>query len=302
MKKKDALMEKKTKIDFFGASALIAFSLLLGMNHVVIKIVNSGLNPIFFAGLRSVIAFFFIIFWMKLFNKAIVFKREYLFISIFSGLIFALEFLFLFLALDYTSVSRNSIIYYSMPVWLAIIAHFLIPNERFTFIKAIGLVLAFSGVIISISNGTKDFSFGNESFLGDIFAILAAVTWALLIFLAKASKFNQVPPEMQLIWMVMVSGPFLIIFSLIFWEPVRDFEIIYIWGLLFQSVIVVAGGFLFWLWLLSIYPASGVASFSFLTPIFTIFFGWLVLNETLNITFLFAAFLVVLGLVVINKT
>ena len=74
------------------------------------------------------------------------------------------------------------------------------------------------------------------------------------------------------------------------------------WGLLFQSVIVVAGGFLFWLWLLSIYPASGVASFSFLTPIFTIFFGWLVLNETLNITFLFAAFLVVLGLVVINKT
>ena len=40
-------MEKKNKIDAFGAVALISFSLLLGINHVVIKIVNVGLNPIF---------------------------------------------------------------------------------------------------------------------------------------------------------------------------------------------------------------------------------------------------------------
>ena len=99
----------------------------------------------------------------------------------------------------------------------------------------------------------------------------------------------------------MVSGPVLILFSLIFWDPIRDFQIIHIWGLLFQSVIVVAGGFLFWLWLLAVYPASGVASFSFLTPIFTIFFGWLILNETLNSNFLFAAFMVVMGLIFINK-
>ena len=55
----------------------------------------------------------------------------------------------------------------------------------------------------------------------------------------------------------------LIAFSLIFWDPVRHFQTIHIWGLLFQAVIVVAGGFLIWLWILSIYPASGVASFRF---------------------------------------
>ena len=78
-------------------------------------------------------------------------------------------------------------------------------------------------------------------------------------------------------------------------------EIIHLWGLLFQSIIVEAGGFLSWLWLLSIYPASGVASFSFLTPIFTIFFGWLILGESLTINFLFAAFLVIFGLILINR-
>ena len=294
-------MKKKNKIDIFGAVALISFSLLLGINHVVIKVVNSGLDPIFFAGIRSVIAFFFLLICMKIWNKSIVLKKKYIFVSILAGLVFALEFLFLFLALDFTSVSRNSIIYYSMPVWLACLAHFLIPNERLNFLKGIGLIMAFLGVALSILKGVKDFSFNTETFLGDVFAILAAFTWALLILLAKGTKFKEVNPEIQLVWMVMVSGPVLILFSLILTDPIRDFEIIHLWGLLFQSIIVVAGGFLFWLWLLSIYPASGVASFSFLTPIFTIFFGWLILGESLTINFLFAAFLVIFGLILINR-
>ena len=293
-------MKKKSKIDIFGAVALISFSLLLGINHVVIKVVNSGLDPIFFAGVRSVIAFLFLLICMKIWNKSIVLKKKYIFVSILAGLVFALEFLFLFLALDFTSVSRNSIIYYSMPVWLACLAHFFIPNERLNFLMGIGLIMAFLGVTLSILNGVNDFSLSAETFWGDVLAILAAFTWALLILIAKGTKFKEVNPEIQLVWMVMVSGPVLILFSLILSDPIRDFQIIHLWGLLFQSVIVVAGGFLSWLWLLSIYPASGVASFSFLTPIFTIFFGWLILGESLTINFLFAAFLVIFGLILIN--
>ena len=41
-------------------------------------------------------------------------------------------FLFLFLALDLTAVSRASVIFYSMPVWFAIMAHFGLPSERIT--------------------------------------------------------------------------------------------------------------------------------------------------------------------------
>tara|TARA_X000000368_G_scaffold7775_1_gene6024 strand:- start:753 stop:1646 length:894 start_codon:yes stop_codon:yes gene_type:complete len=295
-------MNKKARIDFFGACALILFSVLLAINHVVIKVVNTGLNPIFFAGARSVIAFFALIIWMKISRKPIVFNINLAFISCLAGLVFSLEFLFLFLALDFTTVSRNSIIFYSMPVWLAILAHFFVPDERLNIMKIFGLICAFTGVTLSLLINVTDFSFTNNILLGDFFAILAAFTWALLILLAKGTKFSQVSPEMQLIWMVMISGPVLILLSLIFGNPIRDFELIHFWGLIFQSVIVVAGGFLFWLWLLSVYPASGVASFSFLTPIFTIFFGWLILDDALNIIFLMAAFMVVLGLIFINKT
>ena len=294
-------MEKKNKIDTFGAIALISFSLLLGINHVVIKIVNVGLNPIFFAGIRSFIAFLFIIIWMKFTRKPIVFNKKNFIICLIAGLVFALEFLFLFLALDFTSVSRNSIIYYSMPLWLTILLFFTKNKEKLSFIKLLGLILAFSGVVISVSKNDSGLIINSSSLFGDFLAFLAALFWALLIIIAKNSNFNKEMPEMQLLWMVMVSGPILICFSFFIEDPIRDFQIIHIWGLLFQSIVVVAGGFLFWLWLLSKYPASGVASFSFLTPIFTIFFGWLILSEVMTPDFIFAAFLVITGLILINK-
>ena len=297
----DLKMEKKNKIDTFGAIALISFSLLLGINHVVIKIVNDGLNPIFFAGIRSFIAFLFIILWMKITKKTIVFNTKNKIICLVAGLVFALEFLFLFLALDFTSVSRNSIIYYSMPLWLTILLFFTKNKENLSFIKLFGLILAFSGVVISVYNNDTGLIINSSSLFGDFLAFLAALFWALLIIIAKNSNFNKETPEMQLLWMVMVSGPILICFSFFIENPIRDFQIIHFWGLLFQSIVVVAGGFLFWLWLLSKYPASGVASFSFLTPLFTIFFGWLILSEVMTPDFLFAAFLVIIGLILINK-
>ena len=50
-------MERKTSIDAFGASSLILFSALLGLNQVLIRIVNSGMQPVFQAGLRSLCVF-----------------------------------------------------------------------------------------------------------------------------------------------------------------------------------------------------------------------------------------------------
>jgi len=279
----------------------MSLSALLGLNHVIIKVVNTGLNPVFFAGLRSLLAFFFLIIYFKLTNKKIEFSKDKMGISILAGIVFALEFLLLFLALDFTSVARNSILYYSMPIWVTVFGHFFLPNERLNFFKSVGLISAFAGVALAVSNNNETFSIYNWQLIGDFFAIMAAILWAMLIYLVKGTSFKEVPPEMQLVWMVMVSAPILLIASLFFGDLVREFQIIHLWGLLFQSIVVVAGGFLFWLWLAAIYPASGVASFSFLSPIFTILFGWAILNETVNYTFIAAAILVVVGLVFINK-
>ncbi|MDG2473728.1 MAG: DMT family transporter [Paracoccaceae bacterium] len=292
-------MIAKKNIDTFGAVCLIGFSVLLGINHVVIKVVNSGIQPVLFCGLRSLIAALFIISWMKYRKIPITFPKSDIKIGILAGSIFALEFLCLFLALDYTTVIRNAIIYYSMPLWLSLLAHFVLPNESLTKTKLIGLVLAFLGVIWAILS--KDDHNQTYTLFGDLCALGGAIGWAGIILLARGSSFSRIKPEMQLLWMTIVSSPLLICVSFFFGDLIRDFEIIHILGLLFQSIVVVAIGFIFWLWLLSIYPASGIASFAFLTPIFGMTFGWLFLNEQLSNSIAIAAGLIIFGIFLINK-
>jgi drug/metabolite transporter (DMT)-like permease len=110
-----------------------------------------------------------------------------------------------------------------------------------------------------------------------------------------------VPPEGQLLWQVGVSAPILLILAPFFGPLLRDPTWVHWAGLAFQIVIVVSAGFIFWLWLLARYPASGVASFSFLSPVFGVGLGWLLLGETVGWSLVAALGLVAAGLFAINR-
>ncbi len=290
-------MEKKSQIDAFGAVALTGFALLLAFNQVVIKVTNGGLQPVFFAGLRSAGAVLCIWLWLRWRGIPLRFEKGTRAAGFAVGCVFAFEFLCLFVALDFTAVSRASVIFYSMPVWLAIMAHFAMPDDRVTPLKALGLGLALAGVAVAIL--TRDDGAG--SLWGDLAALGAAVGWALTALLAKASSLSRVRPEIQLMWQVGVSAPILLVAALFFGPFIRDLEPVHIAGLLFQIVVVVSAGFIFWLWLLSIYPASGVASFSFLSPVLAVALGWLMLGEDVGPSLIAALVLVAVGIVLINR-
>ena len=292
-------MERKPNIDAFGAISLIVFSVLLGFNQVVIKVVNGGLQPVFFAGLRSLGVIFCVWLWIRLRGRKLDFKEGTVRAGILMGVVFAFEFICLFIALDLTSVTRTTVIFYSMPVWLAIAAHFLMPDERVTPIKAAGLLIAFIGVAYAIiSRGAAD---TGTSLTGDLFALGAALGWAGVALVARATRLSEVRAEMQVFWQTLVSAPILLLVAPLFGPLIRDLEPIHLWGLGFQIVVIVSAGFIFWLWLLSIYPASSVASFSFLTPIFGVLMGWAMLGEEISIALIISLVLVTGGIILINR-
>ena len=290
-------MEKKTQIDAFGATALASFALLLAFNQVVIKVTNGGLQPVFFAGLRSAGAVLCIYLWMRWRGIPLQWTAGTRLAGVITGVVFGFEFLCLFIALDLTTVGRSGVIFYSMPLWMALIGHFVLPDDRITGRKILGLCFAFAGVAFAIL--TRDQGVG--SIWGDLAALGAAIGWAVTALMAKASPLSRVRPEMQLMWQVLISAPILLIASLFFGDLIRDLAPIHIAGLAFQIVIVVSAGFIFWLWLLSIYPASGVASFSFLSPVLSVGLGWLLLGEEVGPELIVALILVCIGIVLINR-
>ncbi len=288
----------KNKIDSFGAISLVGFSGLLGINQALIKITNEGFDPVFSASIRSLLAMVFLLSWMTLLKKPIVFKPDTILIGLLTGLIFSLEFFLLYIALDLTTVIRSSIIFYSMPVWLCIISHFWFYNDKLTKIKSLGLVLSVAGIVWAIM--TNSYSEGHGHILGDFLALAAAILWAFIAIISKGTKFKTLSAEMQLLWMLAISFPTLMLFSLGSESLLRDFKLYHATILIFQASVVVAAGFGIWFWLLSIYPASGVASFAFLAPIFGILFGSIILNETIDKSFLFGAILVIIGIFLVN--
>ena len=288
---------RKDRLDAFGGSVLFGVTLLLAFNQIIIKLVNAGLQPVFFAGLRSALAVGFVWAWLAWKGRPPRLNRASWGAGFLIGVVFAAEFLFLFLALDLTSVGRTSLIMYSMPVWYALLAHFGL-GERITGMKAAGLALAFTGCALAILSrpGT-----GEASLLGDLCALGAAWGWALTAFVARRPVMRAEGPEMQLFWMVLVSAPILLLAAPFFGPLVRDLQPVHLVGLLFQASVVVAGGFITWLWLMSVYPSSTVASFSFLTPILALGLGALVFGESITWPILAAALLVAAGIVLINR-
>ncbi len=290
-------MRPRPSIDAFGAASLTLFSLVLALNQVLIAIVNGGLQPVFFAGIRSVLSALVIALLMAARGRRIAFGRRHLGPGLAIGAVFAAEFVCLFLALDLTTVTRTSVIFYSMPVWLAVIGHVVLPGEAMTRAKALGLALAFAGVAWAIAmRGTG----AGGSLAGDVLALGGALCWAGIALIARGTRFREVPPDLQILWQLAVSAPILLLASLAFGPWLRAFEP-WMAAPVAALVAVSSLGFLFWLWLLTIYPASGVAAFGFLAPVFGVALGWGLLGEEVGPSILVAGALVVAGLVLVNR-
>lgn len=299
-------MQRKDHIDALGAALLIAISANLGFNQALIKLVNSGMSPGFQAGMRSACAILPVIFYMLWRGRKIRIDDGSLLPGIACGILFAAEFYLLFGALDRTTVSRSAVLFYTMPIWVAVVAHFLIPGERLTPRRVTGLILAVTGVSVamlrpSAGSVTAGSVPAGVMLTGDLMALAGATGWAAIALIARTTKLAKSSPEMQLLYQLVVSAPILLALA---WAGGDTFRTMtpFLWGAFTYQVIgVVAVGFTVWFWVLSVYPASSMASYAFLTPLFGVLFGWLIFGEQLTPSLILALALVGAGIWLVNR-
>lgn len=290
---------RKDRIDAAGAAMLVGFCFLFALNQVAIKVSNGGFQPVFGAALRSAVAILCILAYMRLRGRPVGVEPGTLRAGLLIGALFSAEFVLLFMALDLTTVSRTSVIFYTMPIWLALAAHFLLPGDRLTPRRLSGLVLAFAGMAWALLD--RGMAGGAvPSLAGDLCALGAALAWAGIALCARGTAMARVGPEKQLLWQVAVSVPVLALAAPFFGPFLREPAAIHVAALLFQAVVVVTFGFIAWLWTLARYPASSVAAFSFLTPVVGVALGHALLDEPVAPALVGALVLVAAGLVLVN--
>lgn len=291
-------MTLRKSMDMVGAAGLVGFSLMLAFNQLVIKFTNTGVAPVFGAGVRSAIGVGVLVLWMVARRYSLAGMADSVRGGLLLGAFFSAEFLMLFLALDLTTVSRASILLYSMPVWLTLLAHVLLPGERLTLPRLVGLGCAMAGVALALHDPS---SRAAGDWRGDLLAFGASFCWAGIALTLRLSRASDLPPEGQLLWQLGVSAVVLCAVAPLFGPVLREPGVEHLLGLGFQGIAVASLGFLFWLALMKRYRASDVAAFSFLTPVLAVAMGWLFLDEPLGPAFIGAILLVAVGIVLINR-
>ena len=291
-------MERKDHIDAAGALALVTFSFLMGINQVMVKLVNEGLSPVFQAGARSSAALIPVLLFALIARRRLSVTDGSFLPGMMCGLLFAVEFLLMFEGIDRTSVSRASVLFYTMPVWVAVAAHWLIPGERLTPRRVLGLGLAVAGVVIAFAGKPSDL--GPEALIGDLMCLAGSFCWAAIALTARLTRFSRAVPEMQLTYQLAVSGPILMLAAPAFGPVVREMTPLLGGLFAFQVLAVVAFGMLVWFMVLRVYPASDMTAYSFLAPLFGVIGSWLILGESIGIAILLALALVGAGIALIS--
>ena len=292
-------MPRKDRIDALGAMALILFSASLGLNQALVKLVNEGMGPIFQAGMRSAVAFPVVMLFAFVAGRQLTLRDGSFLPGLLTGGLFAIEFMLLFQSVEYSSVARISILFYTMPMWVALGAHFLIPGERLTLLRVLGLLLAVGGVALALSD--QEIAAREDAWIGDVMALVASTMWAAIALIARTTAMSKARPEMQLLYQLVVSAPILIGIAIWTGDTYRDMTFMHLYIFLFQSLAIVGIGFLTWFWVLSIYPASDMASFGFLAPLFGVLSGWLIFDEAISLAIAGALVMVGLGIVLVNR-
>lgn len=278
----------------FGLMVLLCA--IWGMQQIAIKVANTGISPVMQAGLRSAIAAVLVLAWARWRGIPLLSRDGSVWPGVVAGLLFGLEFALIFVGLEHTTVSRMVVFLYSAPCFTVLGLHWFVAGERMGLRHGAGVMLAFAGLVAAFSDRTS-----GGSVLGDALGVLAAIFWAATTVVIRATALARISATKVLLYQLAISAALMFPLSLGTGETgisMLNAEVLL--AMAFQAVIVAFASYLVWFWLLTRYLAGRLLVFSFLTPLFGVLFGMLLMGDRPNGGFFAAAALVVTGIILVN--
>lgn len=288
--------------DLFLFQLMLLLCAIWGSQQVAIKLAADDMAPLMQVALRSGIAALLVgllLLWRRGWRGWVASTWA---AGALAGALFALEFFFIALGLHYTTASHMAVFLYTAPIFSALGLHLLLPSERLRHLQWLGIALCFGGVVMAFGAGEDWASLDSRMLLGDALGLCAGMAWGATTVVVRASRLSEAPPALTLFYQLTVAFALLLAYALAFvdlgqlrWTPIA------IGSVLLQGVVVSFISYLTWFWLLRRYLASNMAVFSFMTPLFGVTFGVLLLDEPLSLNFVVGAALVLSGITLVSS-
>jgi drug/metabolite transporter (DMT)-like permease len=294
--------DRMAELDAVAIVALVGCCLLWGLNQVAAKAALPEIPPLWQAASRSIGGGLLVAGWARLRGIPVFGHDATLSGGLLAGTLFALEFVCIFVGLQYTTASRMVVFIYISPFVVALGMPFISLAERLAAVQVAGLLLAFAGVAWAFAEGFTRPAAGPHQLLGDGLGVLAGVLWGATTLAIRGTKLGGASAEKTLLYQLAISGVLLALAALVDGAPVPVRLSALAWTALgFQIVIVTAFSYLVWFWLIRRYPATRLASFTLLTPVFGLLLGAALLGEAITARLVIATLAVAAGIVMVNR-
>lgn len=290
-------------LDGFAVTSMVVLCLVWGLQQTAMKSVAGDVAPLLQIALRSGVAAVLVF----VFGKLILRERWLPGVAFgpgsLVGALFAAEFLFVGEGLRLTTASHMAVFLYTAPMFAAVGLQMALPSERMTRTQWTGIAIAFVGIVITfIGPGAKGGAHGDSSawMLGDLLGICGGAAWGMTTVAVRATRLSEAPATQtlfyQLAWAFAVLLPFAFLRGQFYFHGTP-----LVWTSLgFQAIVIGFMSYAAWFWLLRIYLASRLGVLTFMSPIFGVAMGALLLHERLDASFLTGAALVLAGMMVVT--
>ncbi len=271
-------------------------------NIVIARDLNDSIPPISLAFWRWVVAVtVFLPFALKsLIAERNIIRKHIPYLAITSLLGITIFNTLIYFAGHTTTAINLSLISITFPVFIVILSR-IIFGELITFQKGIGILLVAVGVIFLITKGNMfkllDISFS----IGDVWMLLAALTFAVYSILLKCK-----PKELS-IWALQLSTfilglTFLLPFFI--WEhmagPSFKFDATMIILILYVGIFASLAAFLLWNKAIMKIGPSKAGMIYYMLPLFSGILAHFFLNESVSIIHFYSALLIIAGILTAN--
>ena len=294
--------DRKARLDTLAVTSLVLCCFLWGLNQVAAKVAIAEVPPLAQAAIRSLGGAALVFLWARLRGIPLFERDGSLRGGLTAGLLFAAEFGCIFLGLQYTTASRMAVFIYISPFVVALGMPFISKAEKLTSSQLAGLAIAFAGVAWGFAEGFTKPAVGDLQWLGDALGVAAGVLWGATTLAIRGSRLSAASAEKTLLYQLAISGLALALAALLrgqAWAPTLS---ALTWAsMLFQVVVVTFASYLLWFWLMRHYPATRLASFTLLTPVFGLLLGALLLGEPITTRLVIALVAVAVGILLVNR-
>lgn len=279
---------------------MLLLCVLWGGQQSVIKLVAHDMAPTLQISLRSLIGLVLIAVFMLWRRTSFALHRGPWRAGLLAGSLFAVEFLFIGEGLRYTTASHMAVFLYTAPIFTALGLNIFLPEERLSVSQWVGIGLSFSGIAMAFFGGFTQPEISTSVLWGDFLGLVAGFLWGSTTVVLRVTGLNRIPASQTTLYQLAMAFVVLWLACALTGQLTVNWTAELVVAVAAQGMVIAFFTLLVWFWLLTHYLASRLAAFTFLSPLFGVGFGVLLLNDPLDATFVAGAAMVIAGVCIVN--